>query len=170
MTQTELQEAAPTASSEPAADFKKSLMDQVRAAGGTQAVDTKQLFQKLVKETLEALLELEMEEHLGYAKHDPAGRGSGNSRNGASGKTVRGDFGEIEIETPRDRNSRAAAVNIRIAAAQNGRQTPSGPSDKAADEYVFTRFPPVAAMAGSRPDKRLPSSAASTAAYSCALP
>jgi transposase-like protein len=105
MTQTELQEAAPTASSEPAADFKKSLMDQVRAAGGTQAVDTKQLFQKLVKETLEALLELEMEEHLGYAKHDPAGRGSGNSRNGASGKTVRGDFGEIEIETPRDRNS-----------------------------------------------------------------
>ena len=105
MTQTELQEAAPTAGSEPATDFKKSLMDQVRAAGGTQAVDTKQLFQKLVKETLEALLELEMEEHLGYPKHDPAGRGSGNSRNGTGGKTVRGDFGEIEIETPRDRNS-----------------------------------------------------------------
>jgi putative transposase len=105
MTQTEPQEAAPAAGSEPAADFKKSLMDQVRAAGGTQAIDTKQLFQKLVKETIEALLELEMEEHLGYAKHDPAGRGSGNSRNGASGKTVRGDFGEIDIETPRDRNS-----------------------------------------------------------------
>jgi putative transposase len=56
----------------------------------------------LVKETLEAFLELEMEEHLGYPKHDPEGRGSGNSRNG---KTVRGDFGEVEIETPRDRNS-----------------------------------------------------------------
>jgi transposase-like protein len=105
MTQTESPEAAPIAGSEPAADFKKSLMDQVRAAGGTQAIDTKQLFQKLVKETLEALLELEMEEHLGYPKHDPAGRGSGNSRNGASGKTLRGDFGQIEIETPRDRNS-----------------------------------------------------------------
>jgi transposase-like protein len=105
MTQAEPQETAEAASSEPAADFKKSLMDQVRAAGGTQAIDTKQLFQKLVKETLEVLLELEMEEHLGYAKHDAAGRGSGNSRNGASGKTVRGDFGEIEIETPRDRNS-----------------------------------------------------------------
>jgi putative transposase len=105
MTQAEPQELAPAADSEPAADFKKSLMDQVRAAGGTQAIDTKQLFQKLVKETLEALLELEMEEHLGYARHDPAGRGSGNSRNGASGKTVRGDFGEIDIETPRDRNS-----------------------------------------------------------------
>ena len=100
MTQIEPQEAAPAAGPEPAADFKKSLMDQVRAAGGTQAIDTKQLFQKLVKQTLEALLELEMEEHLGYTKHDPAGRGSGNSRNGAGGKTVRGDFGEIEIETP----------------------------------------------------------------------
>ncbi|MBV9308259.1 MAG: IS256 family transposase [Acidobacteriaceae bacterium] len=105
MRATEPEEPAPTAGSEPTADFKKSLMDQVRAAGGTQAIDTKQLFQKLVKETLEALLELEMEEHLGYPKHDAAGRGSGNSRNGASSKTVRGDFGEIAIETPRDRNS-----------------------------------------------------------------
>ena len=105
MRATEPEEPAPTAGSEPTADFKKSLMDQVRAAGGTQAIDTKQLFQKLVKETLEALLELEMEEHLGYPKHDAAGRGTGNSRNGASSKTVRGDFGEIDIETPRDRNS-----------------------------------------------------------------
>jgi putative transposase len=105
MTQTEPQETAQAVSSEPGADFKKSLMHQVRAAGGTQVIDTKQLFQKLAKETLEALLELEMEEHLGYAKYDPEGRGSGNSRNGGSSKTVRGDFGEIQIETPRDRNS-----------------------------------------------------------------
>jgi putative transposase len=105
MTQTEPQEAAQAVSSEPGTDFKKSLMDQVRAAGGTQVINTKQLFQKLAKETLEALLELEMEEHLGYAKYDPEGRGSGNSRNGGSSKTVRGDFGEIQIETPRDRNS-----------------------------------------------------------------
>jgi mutator family transposase len=80
-------------------------MDQVRARGGTQVVDTKQVFQNLVKDTLEAFLKLEMEQHLGYAKHDPEGRGSGNSRNGATPKTVRGDFGELEIETPRDRNS-----------------------------------------------------------------
>src|ERR671922_250810 len=98
-------ETALAASSENATDFKKLLMDQVRAGGGTQAIDTKQLFQKLVKDTLEAFLELELEEHLGYAKHDAEGRGSGNSRNGATPKTVRGDFGEIEIETPRDRNS-----------------------------------------------------------------
>ena len=59
----------------------------------------------MVKETIEAFLELEMEEHLGYPKHDPEGRGSGNSRNGATEKTIRGDFGEVQIETPRDRQS-----------------------------------------------------------------
>ena len=85
--------------------FKKQLMDRLRARGGTESMDTKQLFQSMVKETLEAFLELEMEEHLGYPKHDPEGRGSGNSRNGATPKTVRGDFGEIGIETPRDRNA-----------------------------------------------------------------
>jgi transposase-like protein len=105
MSQTEPLEAAVSSRVEDAKNFKKVLMDQVRAGGGTKTIDTKRLFQTLVKDTLEAFLELEMEEHLGYAKHDPEGRGSGNSRNGAMPKTVRGDFGEIEIETPRDRNS-----------------------------------------------------------------
>ena len=93
---------------DPALDsktFKKPLMDRLRARGGTASIDTKQLFQSMVKETIEAFLELEMEEHLGYPKHDPEGRGSGNSRNGATEKTVRGDFGEVQIETPRDRQS-----------------------------------------------------------------
>jgi putative transposase len=105
MQQTGPLEAAVSSSAEDVRNFKKVLMDQVRASGGTKTIDTKQLFQTLVKDTLEACLELELEEHLGYAKHDPGGRGSGNSRNGAIPKTVRGDFGEIEIETPRDRNS-----------------------------------------------------------------
>ena len=47
----------------------------------------------------------ELTHHLGYEKHDPAGHNSGNSRNGTSGKTVKGDFGELEIEVPRDRAS-----------------------------------------------------------------
>ena len=85
--------------------FKKMLMDKVRAQGGTKVVDSKSLFQSLVQQSLEAFLELEMEEHLGYSKHAVAGRGSGNSRNGYMSKTVRGDFGEVEIETPRDRNA-----------------------------------------------------------------
>jgi putative transposase len=84
--------------------FKKMLMAQVRARGGTSAVDSKNVFQQLVKQTMEAFLELEMEEQLGYGKYASEGRGSGNSRNGSTTKTVRGDFGEIQLETPRDRN------------------------------------------------------------------
>jgi putative transposase len=80
MTPTEPLNAALSSRSEDAKNFKKLLMDQVRAGGGTQAMDTKQLFQTLVKDTLEAFLELEMEEHLGYPKRDPEGRGSGNSQ------------------------------------------------------------------------------------------
>jgi putative transposase len=88
---------------DPAA-FKKMLMAQVRAHGGTGAVDSKCVFQQLVKQTMEAFLELEMEEQLGYRKYAAEGRGSGNSRNGSTTKTVRGDFGEIQLDTPRDRN------------------------------------------------------------------
>ena len=84
--------------------FKKQLMDKVRAQGGTGAVDSRQFFQSLVRQTMEAFLELELEEHLGYGKHEPSGRGSGNSRNGHGSKTVRGDFGELRVDTPRDRN------------------------------------------------------------------
>jgi putative transposase len=84
--------------------FKKQLMDKVRAQGGTAAVDSKVFFQNLMRQTMEAFLELEMEEHLGYGKHDSSGRGTGNSRNGHTAKTVRGDFGEVRIDTPRDRN------------------------------------------------------------------
>jgi putative transposase len=84
--------------------FKKALIAQVRARGGTGAVDCKNVFQDLVKQTLEAFLELEMEQQLGYGKYAREGRGSGNSRNGCTPKTVRGDFGEVDLETPRDRN------------------------------------------------------------------
>ena len=84
--------------------LKKLLMAKVRAQGGTKAIDSKGLFQSLVQQSLEAFLELELEEHLGYEKHDAAGRGSGNSRNGASGKTVLTDIGSVDLAVPRDRN------------------------------------------------------------------
>jgi hypothetical protein len=98
MTQTNPLTTALAARAEDSKNFKKMLMDQVRAGGGTRTIDTKELFQTMVKDTLEAFLELEMEEHLGYPKHDVEGRGSGNSRNGVTSKTVRGDFGQVEIE------------------------------------------------------------------------
>jgi len=63
-------------------------------------------FSRLLKKmTVEAALGAEMEVHLGYSKHSPEGHHSGNSRNGYSNKTLKGDHGEVEIEIPRDRNS-----------------------------------------------------------------
>ena len=60
------------------------------------------LLSSLTKRVLEAALEVEMSEHLGYHKHDPAGRNRGNSRNGVRSKTVLTEIGPVEIEVPRD--------------------------------------------------------------------
>jgi putative transposase len=53
---------------------------------------------------LEAGLEAEMTDHLGYDKHDPAGRDGGNSRNGTRTKSVITDVGPVELDVPRDRD------------------------------------------------------------------
>jgi putative transposase len=58
----------------------------------------------VTKAVLERALAEEMTGHLGYDKHDPAGRGSGNSRNGTTGKTVLTDVGAVDLAVPRDRN------------------------------------------------------------------
>jgi putative transposase len=58
----------------------------------------------LTKNVLESALEGEFTEHVGYDAHDPAGRGSGNSRNGTRSKTVLTEIGPVEIDVPRDRN------------------------------------------------------------------
>jgi len=62
------------------------------------------LLKQLTKALLERAMQAEMSEHLGYGKHDPAGHNSGNSRNGKTTKTLKGDFGEMPLETPRDRS------------------------------------------------------------------
>ena len=62
-------------------------------------------FGRLMKKIMvEAALGAEVDDQLGYAKHESKGRSTGNSRNGYSRKTLKGDHGEIEIDTPRDRN------------------------------------------------------------------
>ena len=58
----------------------------------------------LIRGLSDQILEAEMSQHLGYEKHSSEGDNSGNSRNGASSKTVKTDFGEIQIKVPRDRN------------------------------------------------------------------
>src|SRR3954465_12925996 len=61
------------------------------------------LFKQLKKALIERALGAELSDHLGYEKGDPAGRGSGNSRNGTSAKTILTEDGEIDIAVPRDR-------------------------------------------------------------------
>ena len=62
------------------------------------------LFKQLKKALLERALGAELSDHLGYEKGDPAGRGTGNSRNGHSDKTVLTEDGEVKLSVPRDRN------------------------------------------------------------------
>lgn len=68
-------------------------------------------FQALVKAGLERGLQAELDAHLGYGKHEAAGRGSGNSRNGTSRKTVACTVGDIALDIPRDR---AGTFNPRL--------------------------------------------------------
>ena len=80
--------------------------EMVRAAKaqGLSLTGSDGLLKALTKTVVEVSLDEEMTDHLGYAKHDPAGRNRGNSRNGKRTKTVLTDAaGEIEIEVPRDR-------------------------------------------------------------------
>ncbi|MEV6983846.1 IS256 family transposase [Sphaerisporangium sp. NPDC051017] len=79
------------------------LVDQARAEG-LELVGENGLLGRLTKLVLESALEGEITDHLGYDKHDPAGHGSGNSRNGKRSKTVLTDVGPVELSVPRDRD------------------------------------------------------------------
>jgi putative transposase len=63
------------------------------------------LLKQLTKAVLERAMAAELTHHLGYEKHDSSGDNSGNSRNGKSRKTLKGEFGHLPLEVPRDRNS-----------------------------------------------------------------
>ncbi|ANO21883.1 IS256 family transposase [Mycobacteroides abscessus] len=87
---------------------QRQLAEQLLAQAkerGIELVGPNGLLNQLTKNVLETALDAEMAEHLGYDKHDPAGRGSGNSRNGSRSKTVFTEIGPVEIEVPRDTNS-----------------------------------------------------------------
>src|SRR5207344_859932 len=70
---------------------------------GIELLGPEGLLSQVTKAVLERALGEELTEHLGYEKHDPAGRGSGNSRNGVTGKTLLTEIGGIDLEVPRDR-------------------------------------------------------------------
>lgn len=62
------------------------------------------LLKQLTKALVERALQAEMTDHLGYKKNEPVSNKAGNTRNGKSIKTIKGEFGEIPIEIPRDRH------------------------------------------------------------------
>jgi len=82
----------------------RELTERARA-GGLKLTGEGGLLGKLTKMVIEGALEGELDDHLGYGKHDPAGRDGGNSRNGYRAKTVLTDTGPVEISVPRDRDS-----------------------------------------------------------------
>jgi len=70
------------------------------------------LLTAMVRQVLQTGLEVEMSEHLGYEAYDPAGRGSGNSRNGSYPKTVATEIGDVDLRVPRDRNATFDPVTV----------------------------------------------------------
>lgn len=87
-------------------EIDKELIDKLLAdyKGPEDLIGEQGLLKQLTKALVERAMQAELTHHLGYEKRDPVGRGSGNSRNGTSRKKLKGDFGEAEIEVPRDRN------------------------------------------------------------------
>ena len=88
------------------------------------------LLKQLTKAILERALKVELTEHVGYEKHDPAGHHSGNSRNGSTTKKLKGEFGEMDLETPRDRNG-----SFEPAIVSKGQSRFSGFDDKIISMY-----------------------------------
>ena len=89
----------PSAEQQAAAELVRRAKEQGLSLTGPDG-----LLKQLTKTLLETALNEEMTEHLGYEKHDPAGAGTGNIRNGTRSKTVLTEAtGQVEIDVPRDR-------------------------------------------------------------------
>lgn len=94
--------------------FTKALLAEVKEAGGTREFYKKHdVIKEFTKALFQGLLEVEMTEHLGYEAGDREEKEGKNSRNGKGRKRIRGDFGEVEIETPRDRDGSFEPALIR---------------------------------------------------------
>jgi transposase-like protein len=97
----------------------RQLSDRARAEG-LRLTGEGGLLGRLTKLVVESSLEGEMDDHLGYGKHDPVGRDGGNSRNGRRPKTLLTEAGPVRIEVPRDRDG---SFTPRIVAKRQRRLT-----------------------------------------------
>jgi putative transposase len=83
-------------------EWAEALVEQARAEG-VALTGEGGLLTALMGQVLQTGLDVELADHLGYEPYDPAGRGSGNSRNGSYPKTVTTEIGPVEVRMPRDR-------------------------------------------------------------------
>src|SRR3954452_12159297 len=79
---------------------------------GVELTGDNGLLTGLVRQVLQTGLEVEMSDHLGYERHAPQGKGTGNSRNGSYPKTVTTDIGKVDLRVPRDRNASFDPVTV----------------------------------------------------------
>lgn len=83
--------------------LKEQILQMIKEHNIQSTEDIQNTLKELFADTLQEMLEAELEDSLGYAKHDVKNKTTSNSRNVHSKKTVRLDYGEIEIQVPRDR-------------------------------------------------------------------
>ena len=103
-------------SQQPSAEELEAARELVRQSRdrGVALTGPDGLLKALTKTVIETALDEEMNEHLGYDKHDPAGRNGGNSRNGVRSKRILTDAcGELRIDVPRDRESTFSPVIVK---------------------------------------------------------
>jgi putative transposase len=88
-------------------EIEKELIDKLLAEyeKPEDIIGENGLLKQLTKALVERALQAELTTHLGYEKHAPEGQNSGNTRNGASTKRLKGEFGTVEIAVPRDRQA-----------------------------------------------------------------
>ena len=92
-------------------DWAEMLVGRARAEG-VELTGDGGLLTGLVRQVLQTGLEVEMTEHLGYERHAPEGRGTPNSRNGSTPKTVKTEIGEVDLRVPRDRAGSFEPVTV----------------------------------------------------------
>ena len=103
--------------------FDEETLDRLMAATDERGVSLTGeggFLPEMIKAVLERGMQAELTDHLGYEEGDPAGRGSGNSRNGTTPKTVATEVGEVRLEQPRDRNSTFASTLVPKGARRLG--------------------------------------------------
>lgn len=103
--------------------FSDELIDELMSRvdeGGVSLTGQGGFLPELVKAVLERGMDAELTSHLGYERGDRAGRGSGNSRNGTTPKTVGTEVGDVGLDQPRDRNATFASALVPKGARRLG--------------------------------------------------